>query len=480
MYKLSKSFSSSLYGNRFGLLVFICLSMLTVAALAISPKAIVAVQPTDTIKIQTKLSQTTLVQGETSTLYLDVSIKPPLLDNALVAQRATDIIVILDRSGSMSGENKMPYAKTAIRELLSRLDEHDRFALVSFANNATTHYPLTTVDTGQRQQLLTSINNIRAGGGTNLGEGIIHAARLLNGSEAQSRARKVLLLSDGQANQGITDLNGLGNIVTQITQQESVLSAIGMGLDFNETLMSSLADYGMGSYAYLENLAGLGEIFTQNLNATRHISAANSQLIIELAPGIELLDAGGYPISLDTNNRYSIKTGQLLSNRTKKFVMTFRVTAQDAGRISLGKMQLVYDGQYQDIAQQQLSLAVVEAEHRQEAVASIDADVYKSSWLRNNLGRMQKKLSHWVREGNKDKADKVIYEYRDELAKAEKQAAMPMASEEMDKRLKTMESSVDDAFLGSRLEQEVKRKRAAKSLQMGSIQEQRSQQTGAR
>lgn len=472
MYKLSKSLSNSLYTNRFGLLAFICLSLLTAVVLAITPKSIIAKQQTGAINILSKLSQAKLVQGETSILYMDVSIKPPNFNTTQATQRASDIIVVLDRSGSMSGANKMPYAKAAIRDLLSRLNEHDRFALVSFANNAIVHSSLAPVDTARREQLLATVNNIQAGGGTNIGEGLSHALRLLT-SKPQERASKVLLLSDGQANQGITNLTGLSRIVSQITQQESVLSAIGMGLDFNETLMSSLADYGMGTYAYLENLSGLGDIFVQNLSATRHIYAANSHLVLNLTDGVELIDVGGYPISKGMHNSYSIKTGQLLSNNNKKFVMTFHVTAQDTGNILLGNMHLAYGTQKQAIAQEQLNLVVVAAEHRQEAVASIDADVYKHSWLKNNLGRMQKKLSHWVRAGNKDKADKVINEYRDELAKAEKQAAMPMVSEEMDERLNEMENNVSDAFMGSRVDQEVKRKRSAKSLQMGSIKEQR-------
>lgn len=478
MYKLSKSFSSNLYNNRFGLLAFVCLSLLTAVVLAITPNTIIPTQQTGAIEIKTSLSQTKLVQGEMSTLYLDVSIKPPSLDIVQSTQRASDIIVVLDRSGSMSGANKMPYAKAAIRDLLSRLSEHDRFALVSFSNNAIVHSSLVPVDSVRREQLLAMLESIQVGGGTNIGEGLSHTVQLLTESQ-QNRASKVLLLSDGQANQGITDLTGLSQIVASITQQESVLSSIGMGLDFNESLMSSLADYGMGTYAYLENLSGLGEIFAHDLNATRNIYVANSHFDLNLTQGIELIDAGGYPFSKGKNNSYSIKTGQLLGNNAKKFVMTFHVTAQEAGDISLGKMHLGYQAQgahQQAIASEQLKLAVVEAEHRQEAVASIDADVYKRSWLKNNLGRMQKKLSQYVRSGNKDKADQVITAYRDELAKAEKQAAMPIVSEEMDIRLNEMESNVADAFTGSRQDREVKRKRAAKTLQLGSIKEQRTLQ----
>ena len=478
MYKLSKSFHNNLYSNRFGLLAFFSLSLLTAVVLAMVPANIAnPVQQTGAIEIKTRLSQTKLVQGEMSTIYLDVSIQPPSIDVSQSAQRASDIIVVLDRSGSMSGVNKMPYAKQAIRDLLSRLNEHDRFALVSFANTAIVHSSLAPVDSDQHEKLLTKLNNIQVGGGTNIGEGLNQAVRLL-ASNPQNRASKVLLLSDGQANQGITDLTGLSRIVSQITQQESVLSSIGMGLDFNETLMSSLADYGMGTYAYLENLSGLAEIFTHSLNATRNIYAANSHVTLHLADGIELIDASGYPISQGKNNSYNIKTGQLLSNSHKKFVMTFNVTAQDTGPISLGKMHLDYQAQgtqlEQFIPQQQLNLIIVEAEHRQEAVASIDSEVYKRSWLKNNFGRMQKNLSHWLRAGDKDKADQVIIEYRDEVAKAEKKAAMPIASEEMDARLYEVESSVDDAFTGSQFDQVIKRKRAAKSMQMGGIKEQRA------
>ncbi|NOR79285.1 MAG: VWA domain-containing protein, partial [Methyloprofundus sp.] len=333
MYKLTKSFGNSLYNNRLGLLVFVSLSLLTVVVLAITPKTTLPVQQTGSMEVKTRLSQTKLVQGEMSTLYLDVSIKPPALDDSQAIHRASDIIVVLDRSGSMSGANKMPYAKAAIKDLLSRLNENDRFALISFANNAIVHSPLEVVDIARREQLLATVNNIQPGGGTNAGEGLNRAVSLLTDNQ-QNRTSKVLFLSDGQVNQGITDLSGLSRIVSRITQQESVLSSIGMGLDFNETLMSSLADYGMGSYAYLENLSGLSNIFTQSLNATRNIYAASSHLTLNLANGIELIDAGGYPISKGQNNSYTIKTGQLLSNNAKKFVMTFHVIAQDTGHIS--------------------------------------------------------------------------------------------------------------------------------------------------
>ncbi|MGR9044672.1 MAG: vWA domain-containing protein [Gammaproteobacteria bacterium] len=471
-----KSFIGGIYANRFGLLIFGCLTLVTAVVLATAPDIAAPPKPSDRLEITTKLSQSKLVKGEVNTVYLDVGIRTPGLPIEQSERRESDLIVVLDRSGSMSEANKMPYAKAAIRELLSRLNDRDRFALVSFSDRAVVHSPLVAVDADRREQLAALVEAIEPAGGTNIGEGLYSAVRLLK-HRPQIRTTKVLLLSDGQANQGITDLTGLSHIVQQLTRQESVLSSIGMGLDFNETLMSSLADYGMGSYAYLENLAGLGELFADNLNATRNIFAAVSHLTLTLNDGIELVDAGGYPISKDGVGSYSVKTGQLLGQSDKKFVMTFNIKAQDAGDLNLGSLRLNYQIQgenlQQAIPQRQLTLAVVEPERRQEAVASIDRDVYQQSWLKNNLGRMQKKLSRWVREGNKDKAEKVIDEYRSEIAQAEEQAAMPLASAELEDQLNEMKSDVDEAFSGNRADQEVKRKRAAKSLQLGGIKEQR-------
>ncbi|NOQ63083.1 MAG: VWA domain-containing protein [Methyloprofundus sp.] len=479
MRHLTQSLKHRLYHNRFGLFTFGCLSLITAAVLATSvniPDLIPPINQSGAVTVNAQLSQTKVAQGEQSTLYLDVKLKAPRLETAQAEQRASDIIVILDRSGSMGGENKMTYAKAAIRDLLSRLNQQDRFALVSFSNHAIVHAPLAYVDASRREQLLSTLNNIQVGGGTNIGDGLTRTVQLLLTNE-QNRASKVILLSDGQVNEGITDLAGLSHIVAKITQQESVLSSIGMGLDFNETLMSSLADYGMGSYAYLENLAGLGDLFAQSLNATRNIYAANSHLSIQLADGVTLIDAGGYPMSKSKDNTYTIKTGQLLNNRSKQFVMTFQVNAAETGAYSLGAMQLTYQAQgehKQSIAAEKLNLAVVAAQHRKDAVASIDKAVYKRSWLKNNLGRMQKQLSTYVRDGNKAKADQVMTEYRQKLAKAEEAAAMPIMSNEVGAELQEMEDSIAESFRGNTVEKEKKRKRAAKSLQMNSVQSQRA------
>lgn len=319
------------------------------------------------VQISTKLSQTKVVQHGTNTVFLDVTFTPPAIPDRPTSQRATDMIIVLDRSGSMSEAKKMPYAKAAIWDVLGRLNHNDRFALVSFANNAIVQSPLVNVTSATRSYLNNVVSSIRASGGTNMGDGLNTALRLLNNNDSE-RARKILLLSDGQANQGITNPEQLAQIATTATHYGAVLSTIGMGLGFNENLMAKIADHGMGHYSYLEDLSGLGSILARDLDDTRNIYANSSTLEINLGDGVKLIDAGGYPISQISSSSFSIATGQMLSNTQKHFVMTFNVPTTNIATVSLGQMQLNYrvnnDQLQTPVNPESIVLSVVEEKYK--------------------------------------------------------------------------------------------------------------------
>lgn len=483
MKKNQSPIAARLNQTRIGLYIFTGLLLITLAMLLVSQRAqsLSIVSPewqlAGPVQLTGKLSQTKLVQGGRQTVYLDVGIKTPPQEMTIAPERATDMVIVLDRSGSMSAARKMNYAKAAIRDVLARLNTEDRFALVSFSNNTIVHSSLTSVDPNNRKRLNNLVNNIRSGGGTNMWEGLNAALHMLSDNNGQ-RARKVLLLSDGHANQGVTDPSQLATIAGRITETGSVLSTIGMGLDFNETLMAKLADHGMGHYAYLEDLNGLGAILARDLTETRNTYANSSHLHIKLGHGVQLIDASGFPVNNRSANTVDIATGQLLANTNKNFVITFSVPTKNLGKLSLGNLQLQYQNQKQHfqtrLDNKHLQLAVLEPERKEEVVHSIDHDVYKQSWLKNNLGRMQKKVSDWVRAGEKDKAEQALTDYRQNLKQVESESNVPMASAAMDDKLDEMAAEVNEAFDGSRADQELKRKRTAKSMQFDAIKEQRA------
>jgi Ca-activated chloride channel family protein len=428
-----------------------------------------------------KISQKTLVQNSDNTVYLDISIKAPTRAAAKTETvRPSDMMIILDRSGSMAAEKKMSFAKAAIHDVLSQLTSNDRFALVSFSDNAIVHSSFVAINAANRENLHRVVDTIPADGSTNMGDGLQSGLQLMSSNrDHNERLKKVLLLSDGQANQGLTEPRQLASIVTQITKTGAVLSTIGMGLDFNETLMATLADYGMGHYSYLEELSGLGAILEKDLSDTRSIYATASFIDVILGNNVTLVDAGGYPITQISPNTVRITTGQILDNTDKSFVMTFTVPNQKTGSLSLGQMQLNYQAgksQLQTRLAEDLKLTVVESSRQDEALKSVDSAVYKKTWTENNLGRMKKALSDSVRAGNKAKAQQAISDYRQAVEKAQKASNVPLLTPEVEKELTNMNNQVEESFKGEEAEQDVKRKRSAKSIQNESIINQRSMQ----
>lgn len=429
------------------------------------------------IQITADLSQTKLIQHGTQTIFVEVTLHPPSSQQQQpIQQRQTDIVIVLDRSGSMSEAKKMTYAKAAIQDVLGRLTENDRFALVSFSNNALVQSSFINVTTDNRYSLQNTVNSIKSSGGTNMGDGLMTALQLLQNNRSDN-AKKVLLLSDGQANQGITNPEQLAQIASTATRHGAVVSSIGMGLGFNEVLLSKIADYGMGHYSYLEDLSGLSNILSRDLNDTRRIYANSSLLEIKLSHGIQLIDAGGYPITKIGGSTINIMTGQLLFNTPKHFVMTFKVPTHEINQFSLGAMQLNYQQDKTNLqahlSPEKLTLSVVAPELKEQVKKSINKAVYEKSWLENNLGRMQRSLSQYIREGNKEKAKQVIRDYRQNISEASSVSEVQLGSPVIEEKLEAMSLDVEQAFEGNSYEQKLKQNRAAKTMQYDSIKIQR-------
>jgi len=440
-------------------------------------------------------------------MYLDLSITTPAATLSPASVKASDIIVVLDRSGSMAAENRLPYAKEAVRRLLRQLQAEDRFALITFDSVAVVDTELTPVTDAAREHIVRRVNAIQPGSSTNIGDGLLKARTLLQGSageagplswprsadavagngpdspaptQSRQRSRKIILLSDGEANMGIVDPKELAKIAMSFTEHRAVLSTIGMGLGFNEALMAALADYGMGHYAYLEHLERLGEILEQDMSDTRQVFASASSLEIICGDGVAVTDVGGYPVDLTAQpGTAHVATGQLLDGAKKHFVVTMTVPTDHIGEVALGNVTLHYTTSQGTrsiaLAPEHLRIAVLEPARRDEAMASVRRDLVQQLWEGNNLGRLQKDYSHWLRAGNKQKAQHAITDYRQALQKAATETGVRVENQAVTDKLSTMEQELNEAFSGPAPQQEEKRNRAAKTHHGESLKSQRSQ-----
>jgi len=376
---------------------------------------------------------------------------------------STDTIMVLDRSGSMGEDNKWHYATEAVRSLLDRLGSNDRIAFVTFDNSARVESPLVWANSDNIQHLKNLVGRLAPGDSTNLGDALLVAERLARNASTSERGRRVILLSDGHANAGIVAQEGLDAIARRIADQGSIVSTIGMGLGFNEVLMASLADQGMGHFSYLEHLESLASILSKELQDSRQVYANASEVSIQLPEGIVLVDAAGYPY-VTNGSTVVIRTGQLLQNSTKHFMTTLRVNSHIPAEYAFGRIHLDYrvDGQtfQHPVSSEGLIVACVPPERQEEVVASIDKDLYQDAWIKNNLGSMMRKIGDYVRTGEKDKAEELMQSYRGRVEEAS--AAVPELKEAADRDLADLEARVDEAFEGD--DQKRKQNRAAKSF----------------
>ena len=420
-----------------------------------------SIHPKTGIELRALLSQPMVVHGGDGTVYLDLTVLTPKTER--IQQAPTDTIVVLDRSGSMGDDNKWRYATQAVYSLLDGLTPSDRIALVTFDTHALINPSLVQADGKSTGRIRNVIRSLRPGASTNLGDALLLAERIASTSAATERRSRILLLSDGHANTGIVDPAELAVIGKRIADRGNVLSTIGMGLGFNETLMASLADHGMGSFNYLEDLESLGTILAQELSDSRQVLAEGSELRIHLPAGVELLDVAGLPFFLEGRTAV-IRTGQIFQNSTKRFTTTLRVGSHELAEYAINRIDLNYrvDGSFyqQGIRSDELKIACVPQDRQEEVVAAVDKDVFQDAWIRNNLGAVMRSVGDFVRTGRESEAKELMQSYKAKLEEAD--ALVPGLKKQADEELRKLEELIDDAFRGS--DQSTKQNRAAKAL----------------
>src|SRR5262249_46982903 len=169
----------------------------------------------------------------------------------------------------------------------------------------------------------------------------------------------------------------------------------------------------------------------------------------------------------------------LLGGTRKHFVVTMTVPTDRAGDLGLGNVTLHYTTSQGPsslaLAPEHLRIAVLEPARRDEAAASVSRDLVQQLWEGNHLGRLQKDYSHWLRVGDKQKAQQAIADYRQALQKAETDTGVRVENQAVTDKLSIMEQELNETFSGPAPQQEEKRNRAAKTRYGESLKIQRSE-----
>ncbi len=377
---------------------------------------------------------------------------------------ATDLVIVLDRSGSMEGE-KLRDAKQAVVGMLHRLGPSDRLALVTYANDVRTPLPLLSMNEYNRGRMASAVTQVVSGGGTNLGGGMKRAMDILMTVTNQARQRKMILISDGLANQGITDPLVLGQLASAAVENHFSISTIGVGLDFNEILMTAIADQGAGHYHFLENPELFASVFEAEFLATRKVAAADVSIRVPVSSGVQLIGAGGYPIRTEDGGAV-FYPGNLLSGQHRKLHLTFRVPTDDQGKIRIPKIRLQYrhgDRIVSIATPSPMAVACV------PDAASVVASINKAAWadrvVQEDFNELKAKVAERIRSGDREGAKKEIRSYMGEKAAANAVVGSGKVARNLEVEVKDLGRQVDETFMGSPSAVEQKQKQISKSMQ---------------
>lgn len=199
------------------------------------------------------------------------------------AQPDSNLVFLLDTSGSMNEPKKLPLLKQSFSMLLDTLKPTDKVSIVVYAGSAGT--VLQPTEVSKKNEILQALNNLSAGGSTAGGEGIRMAYELAQANFNKDAVNRVILATDGDFNVGITEPEELKGFVEREREKGIFLSVLGFGTgNYNDALMQELAQNGNGVAAYIDTLNEARKVLVQEASATLFPIAKDVKIQVEFNP----------------------------------------------------------------------------------------------------------------------------------------------------------------------------------------------------
>jgi len=192
----------------------------------------------------------------------------------------TNLVFLLDVSGSMRDDNKLPLVKEAMRMLVDGLNEDDRVAIVTYASSAGLRLPSTCAN--EKDKILSVIDGLQAGGSTHGSQGIQMAYEQATKHFVKKGANRVILCTDGDLNVGITDDDALVEFIKDKATSGVFLTVLGFGTgNYKDSKMEKLADHGNGTYAYIDDEREAHKVLVQEMSSNLVAIAKDVKLQVD-------------------------------------------------------------------------------------------------------------------------------------------------------------------------------------------------------
>ncbi len=326
-----------------------------------------------------------------------------------------NIALVLDTSGSMAAANKIGFVKDAARAMIDRLRYGDRFALVAYDDLARVLLPSEALEDRTRAKAI--IDRLSPGGSTNLGAGLLEGYRQGRRYYLPEGINRVLLLSDGLANRGITSPRELSRIATGEAGGGISLTTFGVGQDFNEDLLASMSESGRGTYYYIDQAYRIPEMLAREFSLLQRVAAVDVVITIVVRGQIVVSDILGYEFRRE-GDRYHVHLGSLAAGERRRLMARVTAPQMSAGTHRVGEVRMKYRpaGEKREAtSSQELQL------HFVNDLATVSGNLNREVSERSAVfeaNSARRKAASLVDRGDLDGAKKVLLDSRERLEAA--------------------------------------------------------------
>lgn len=278
--------------------------------------------------------------GSDGQVYIGLWIDVPNARTVPTQRPPVDIALVIDTSGSMSGE-KIEHARMAATSLLESLRDGDIVSVYTFSTAVTQIAPPTVIHPTTRADLIQRVSVIQPMGSTNLFDGLRAGEASMAQAPPSHPVRRVVVISDGMANVGPSTPEELGQVAAQGTEYGAQVTAIGVGLEYDERTLAALAVRSSGRLYHLERPAQMASILREELELLGHTVATEAFIEVTPAAGVEILGAETVQGEM-TEGRLRVPLGSLYGGQHREVLVRARVNTATPGPHTLATARLVF------------------------------------------------------------------------------------------------------------------------------------------
>ena len=252
------------------------------------------------------------------------------------------LAIVIDRSKSMIGE-PLAHAKAAAARLVSQLDPGDAFAVVAYSDNDATIVPMARATAVHKQLASRAIAGLEVDNGTCISCGLARGAAWLASAPIEGGVRRMVLLSDGYANLGLRDRDDLVQLAADTAARDISITAVGVGLDFDEQTMMRIAEVGRGNYYYVRDTGFLDAAFDREIAGLAETVATDVRLTVQAAPGVQIEQVLGHAVAA-AGDAVSIPIADLRAGEPRSVVLRVRGDRAPCGVVASLSWRRAADG----------------------------------------------------------------------------------------------------------------------------------------